>query len=59
LDASGLLLNWDIELSRYGIEFEERQAIKAQALTDFFAEINESKVLTSLPSGVWSLYVDG
>lgn len=58
VDASGRLLKWVVELSKYGIELETRQAIKAQALADFFAETNGSKVLPSLPSGVWSLYMD-
>jgi len=38
LDASGQLLKWAIELSRYDLVFKPRRAIKARALTDFLVE---------------------
>jgi hypothetical protein len=37
-DAAGRLIQWAIKLSEFDIEYRPRQAIKAQALTDFIAE---------------------
>lgn len=34
-DLSGRMVKWAIELGEYDVEFEQRKAIKAQALTDF------------------------
>jgi len=36
--ASGRMVKWAIELAPYGIKYEPRRAIKAQALADFIAE---------------------
>jgi hypothetical protein len=37
-DAAGRLIQWAIELSKFDIEYRPRQAIKAQAFTDFIVE---------------------
>ncbi|XP_061353645.1 uncharacterized protein LOC133298397 [Gastrolobium bilobum] len=57
-------MSWAIELSEYQIAYKPRTAIKAQALTDFIAEITQSPPLenqaTETPSsGICKLYVDG
>ena len=40
--ASGRMVKWAIELAPYGIKYEPRRAIKAQALADFIAECSTS-----------------
>ena len=37
-DVSGHFLRWSIEIFSFDISFEDRRAIKAQALADFIAE---------------------
>ncbi|XP_057746490.1 uncharacterized protein LOC130965746 [Arachis stenosperma] len=54
-DLAGRMLAWSIELSQFQIRFEPRNAIKAQALADFIAEMTPTK-LTPEP---WKLHVDG
>nr|XP_025616631.1 uncharacterized protein LOC112708929 [Arachis hypogaea] len=54
-DLAGRMLAWSIELSQFQIRFEPRNAIKAQALTDFIAEMTPA-TLTPEP---WKLHVDG
>uniref|UniRef100_A0A2N9FYM4 RNA-directed DNA polymerase n=1 Tax=Fagus sylvatica TaxID=28930 RepID=A0A2N9FYM4_FAGSY len=39
-DAAGRLIQWAVELSEFDIEYHPRQAIKAQALADFIAEVH-------------------
>nr|XP_029145858.1 uncharacterized protein LOC114924745 [Arachis hypogaea] len=53
-DLAGRMLAWSIALSQFQIRFEPRNAIKAQALTDFIAEMTPIK-LTPEP---WKLHVD-
>jgi hypothetical protein len=38
-DLAGRMMNWAIELTQYDISYDLCQAIKAQALTDFVAEM--------------------
>ena len=38
LEAAGRLIQWAVELSRFDIRYQSRNAIKAQALVDFIAE---------------------
>jgi hypothetical protein len=38
-DLAGRMMTWAVELSQYDISYEPRQAIKAQALADFVAEM--------------------
>ncbi|XP_072089167.1 uncharacterized protein [Arachis hypogaea] len=54
-DLAGRMLAWSIELSQFQIRFEPRNAIKAQALTDFIAEMTPTKQ-TPEPR---KLHVDG
>ncbi|XP_015967232.1 uncharacterized protein LOC107490950 [Arachis duranensis] len=49
------MLAWSIELSQFQIKFKPRNAVKAQVLTDFIAEMTPGK-LTPEP---WKLHVDG
>ncbi|XP_072064597.1 uncharacterized protein [Arachis hypogaea] len=37
-DLAGRMMTWSIELSQYDIRYEPRQAIKAQAMTNFLVE---------------------
>jgi len=56
LDLAGHMIGWSVELSKYGIKYEPRGSIKAQASADFIVEMgNES--MANHPS--WVLYVDG
>jgi len=58
LDASGRLLKWAVELSRYDLALESRWAIKAQALADFLAE-STTPAEKDFQSRPWHLYADG
>ena len=49
-------MTWAVELSQYDISYEPRQAIKAQALADFVAEMTHPG---EEPRGSWTIYVDG
>src|ERR1044072_9132711 len=51
------MMNWSVELSKFGVAYEPRGAIKAQALSDFVAELSPNQpALTNL---VLILSVDG
>ena len=55
-DLAGRMMAWAIELSQYEIAYEPRQAIKAQVLADFVAEMTHPEA----PSPrIWTIYVDG
>nr|XP_025678020.1 uncharacterized protein LOC112777850 [Arachis hypogaea] len=54
-DLAGRMLAWSIELSQFQIKFEPRNAIKAQAMADFIAEMTPGK----LTPESWKLHVDG
>ncbi|XP_074328071.1 uncharacterized protein LOC141665984 [Apium graveolens] len=69
-DASGRLVNWAIELSRFNIKFIPRTTIKARALAEFVMECNFPEALeTPKPQSEgekesnnrdsWTLHVDG
>ncbi|XP_061344701.1 uncharacterized protein LOC133290607 [Gastrolobium bilobum] len=63
-DLAGRMMSWAIELSEYQITYEPRTAIKAQALTDFIAEMTQhsppkNQAMVTPLSEVWKLYVDG
>ncbi|XP_016185408.1 uncharacterized protein LOC107627044 [Arachis ipaensis] len=49
------MLAWSIELSQFQIKFKPRNAIKAQAMADFIAEMTPGN---STPES-WKLHVDG
>ncbi len=58
-DLSGRLVNWDVELGQFDIEFHLRTAIKGQVLADFFLEfcnVPESRDPVRAP--MWVVYVD-
>ncbi|XP_025702484.1 uncharacterized protein [Arachis hypogaea] len=50
-------MTWSIELSQYDIQYEPRQAIKAQAMADFLIEVTGDP--TEETSTRWKLHVDG
>ncbi|XP_061348929.1 uncharacterized protein LOC133294291 [Gastrolobium bilobum] len=57
-------MSWAIELAEYQISYEPRTAIKAQALTDFIAEMTHTCEAASQATetpwlALWKLYVDG
>ncbi|KAL2228827.1 UNVERIFIED_CONTAM: hypothetical protein Sindi_1862400 [Sesamum indicum] len=56
-EVSGRMVKWAVELSEFGVEFQPRPAIKAQALADFIVELAYDEASISTPS--WSLHVDG
>ncbi|XP_061358153.1 uncharacterized protein LOC133302401 [Gastrolobium bilobum] len=63
-DLAGRMMSWAIELSEYQISYEPRTAIKAQALTDFIAEMTQNpppsaQTAETPMSAIWKLYVDG
>jgi ribonuclease HI len=60
-DAAGQLIQWAIELSEYDIKYCPRQAIKAQALTDFIAEftVAEEEPSQEKSEGKWEVKIDG
>ncbi|XP_057760688.1 uncharacterized protein LOC130981070 [Arachis stenosperma] len=49
------MLAWSIELSQFQIKFEPRNAIKAQAMADFIAEMT----LGNTTPESWKLHIDG
>ncbi|XP_073139022.1 uncharacterized protein [Henckelia pumila] len=53
-NASERLVRWITELSEYGIKFEPRTTIKAQALADFLAETVQLD-----QEELWRIFVDG
>jgi hypothetical protein len=55
-DLAGKMMTWDVELSQYDISYEPRQAVKAQALAEFVAEMTH---LGDQPRESWTIYVDG
>ncbi|XP_058759896.1 uncharacterized protein LOC131633201 [Vicia villosa] len=58
-DMVGRMLKWSLELSEFDVQYESRKALKAQALSDFVAEMTS---ITSSPPPVenkWTIYVDG
>ncbi|KAL0451562.1 UNVERIFIED_CONTAM: Retrovirus-related Pol polyprotein from transposon gypsy [Sesamum latifolium] len=56
-DAPGRLVKWAIELGEYDIEYQGRNAIKAQALANFIVEFTEEQAQEE--KGGWLLHVDG
>ncbi|XP_057734679.1 uncharacterized protein LOC130950160 [Arachis stenosperma] len=56
-DLAGRMMTWSIELSQYDIQYEPRQAIKAQAMADFLVEVTGDP---GEDTGTrWKLHVDG
>ena len=50
------MVSWSVELPKFDIQYEPRMAVKAQALTDFLAEIVDNE---DPQEPGWALHVDG
>nr|CAN63790.1 hypothetical protein VITISV_003629 [Vitis vinifera] len=61
LDLTGRMLQWAIELSEYGIEFQPRLSMKGQVMADFVLEYSRKPIQRKEPSEKewWTLRVDG
>ena len=60
LEATGRLIQWAVELSKFDIRYQPRSAIKAQALTDFIAKFTPSyEDLDGREDKKWVVHVDG
>ncbi|KAK3038390.1 hypothetical protein RJ639_030290 [Escallonia herrerae] len=61
-DASGILVNWSVELGEFDIKYKPRTTINAQALSDFVVECtipdDTPQLILSEVSDPWILYVD-
>lgn len=61
--SSGRLAKWAVELSEYGIQYQPRTAIKAQALANFLAEVPGPTAREPMeedePQARWQVFVDG
>ena len=60
-DLTGRMLQWAIELSEYGIEFQPRLSMKGQVMADFMLEYSRRPIQRKEPSEKewWTLRVDG
>eukprot|EP00261_Vitis_vinifera_P018113 XP_010648055.1 PREDICTED: uncharacterized protein LOC104878864 [Vitis vinifera] len=60
-DLTGRMLQWAIELSEYGIEFQPRLSMKCQVMADFVLEYSRKPIQHKEPSEKewWTLWVDG
>ena len=60
-DLTGRMLQWAIELSEYGIEFQPRLSMKGQVMDDFVLDYSQGPAQHKEPRGEgwWTLRVDG
>ena len=60
-DLTGRMLQWAIELSEYGIEFQHKLSMKRQVMADFVLEYTQRPAQHKEPCGEewWTLQVDG
>ncbi|RVW15555.1 hypothetical protein CK203_077735 [Vitis vinifera] len=60
-DITGRMLQWAIELSEYGIEFQPKLSMKDQVMADFVLEYSRRPIQRKEPSEKewWTLRVDG
>ena len=60
-DLTGRMLQWAIELSECGIEFQPRLSMKGQVMADFVLEYSRKPIQYKEPSEKewWTLWVDG
>lgn len=60
-DILGWMLQWAIELSEYGIEYQPRLSMKGQVMADFIIEVPQPSTTNkeSSKTGWWMLHVDG
>ncbi|GKU90476.1 hypothetical protein SLEP1_g4466 [Rubroshorea leprosula] len=59
LECSGRLIKWAVELGEFEITFQQRSAIRAQALVDFIVECTPCHSTPNPEPNDWTLYVDG
>ncbi|GKV48760.1 hypothetical protein SLEP1_g55555 [Rubroshorea leprosula] len=59
LECSGRLIKWAVELGEFEITFQQRSAIRAQALADFIVECTPCPSTSNPEPNDWTLYVDG
>ncbi|XP_065623790.1 uncharacterized protein LOC136065055 [Quercus suber] len=61
LETAGRLIQWAVELSEFDVQYQPRNAIKAQALADFIAEFTPSyeDLDEKEDSKRWVVHVDG
>ncbi|GKU97770.1 hypothetical protein SLEP1_g10862 [Rubroshorea leprosula] len=58
-ECSGRLIKWAVELGEFEITFQQRSAIRAQALADFIIECTPGNSIPTPEPNDWTLYVDG
>ncbi|GKV15261.1 hypothetical protein SLEP1_g26057 [Rubroshorea leprosula] len=58
-ECSGRLIKWAVELEEFEITFQQRSAIRAQALADFIVECTPRHPAPNPKPNEWTLYVDG
>ncbi|GLT79171.1 hypothetical protein SLA2020_506680 [Shorea laevis] len=58
-ECSGRLIKWAVELREFEITFQQRSAIRAQALADFIVECTSAHSEPQLELNSWILYVNG
>ena len=61
LEAVGRLIQWVEELSKFDMQYQPREAIKAQALSNFIVEFTPASVQQNGDQGAkqWVVHVDG
>ncbi|GKV11255.1 hypothetical protein SLEP1_g22521 [Rubroshorea leprosula] len=57
-ECSGRLIKWAVELGEFEITFQQRSAIRAQALADFIVECTPCPSTSTPEPNDWTLYVD-
>ncbi|GKU98082.1 hypothetical protein SLEP1_g11132 [Rubroshorea leprosula] len=58
-ECSRRLIKWAVELGEFEITFQQRSAIRAQALADFIVECTSCLSTSNPEPNDWTLYVDG
>ncbi|GKV42163.1 hypothetical protein SLEP1_g49600 [Rubroshorea leprosula] len=58
-ECSGRLIKWAVELGEFEITFQQRSAVRAQALADFIVECTPGNSIPTPEPNDWTLYVDG
>ncbi|GKV30498.1 hypothetical protein SLEP1_g39303 [Rubroshorea leprosula] len=57
-ECSRRLIKWAVELGEFEITFQQRSAIRAQALADFIVECTPGNSIPTPKLNDWTLYVD-
>ncbi|GKV40196.1 hypothetical protein SLEP1_g47864 [Rubroshorea leprosula] len=57
-ECFGRLIKWAVELGEFEITFQQRSAIRAQALADFIVECTPCPSTSNPEPNDWTLYVD-